>query len=200
LQDTGMFSFKILCQYYGMNIDEEQIRHEFSIFDRKLNTKDIQLIGKKLGFKTRIISETPSKLGDVPLPCIALDKEDGFFVIAKKAEDKVLILTEKDKKPLVEVLISALTFQLLGVFSPRMTQVVIDKVLVHRSTTTLDVLAVGLLLIIIFELVMGVAKTYVFTNTTSKSDVILASRLYRHLQELPLRYFETRRVGIRLLE
>ncbi len=101
----------------------------------------------------------------------------------------------KYKKPLVEVLISALTFQLLGLFSPIMTQVVIDKVLVHRSTTTLDVLAVGLLLIIIFELVMGVAKTYVFTNTTSKSDVILASRLYRHLQELPLRYFETRRVG-----
>src|SRR5690606_35559682 len=42
---------------------------------------------------------------------------------------------------------------------------------------------------------MGIARNYIFTHTTSRIDVILSSRLFKHLFALPLRYFETRRVG-----
>lgn len=101
----------------------------------------------------------------------------------------------KYKRPFIEVLVAAFVIQLLGLFSPFMTQVVVDKVLVHNSLTTLHVLAIGLLIVSIFELVMGIARNYVFTNTTNKIDVILSARLYNHLLKLPLRYFETRRVG-----
>jgi subfamily B ATP-binding cassette protein HlyB/CyaB len=101
----------------------------------------------------------------------------------------------KYKKPLVEVLVAAFSLQILGLFSPIITQVVIDKVLVHHSVTTLDVMAIGLLLIAVFETIMGIARTHVFTHTTSKIDVILGARLLKHLFALPLRYFEVRRVG-----
>lgn len=101
----------------------------------------------------------------------------------------------KYKAPLLEVLLAAFVTQILGIFSPMITQSVIDKVLTHNSLTTLDVLAVGLVLITIFESALSIARNYVFAHTTSKIDVILSCRLFKHLFSLPLRYFETRRVG-----
>jgi len=101
----------------------------------------------------------------------------------------------KYKKQLIEVLVAVLTLQILGLFSPIIIQVVIDKVLVHHGVTTLDVLALGLATIVIFETIMSIARSYIFTHTTSRIDVMLGARLFKHLFSLPLRYFETRRVG-----
>lgn len=101
----------------------------------------------------------------------------------------------KYKKPLLEVLTAAFVLQILGVFAPILTQVVIDKALSHHSTSTLDVIVFGLVVIALFEALMGIARNYIFTHTTSRIDVILSSRLFKHLFALPLRYFETRRVG-----
>ena len=101
----------------------------------------------------------------------------------------------KYKGPLLEVMLAAFVMQLLGIFSPMITQSVIDKVLTHNSLSTLDVLAVGLIIITVFESALSVARNYVFTHTTSKIDVILSCRLFKHLFALPLRYFESRRVG-----
>ncbi len=101
----------------------------------------------------------------------------------------------KYKRPLLHVILASFTMQILGLFSPMMIQVVIDKVLVHNSYTTLDVLAVGLLLIAVFETMMSMARTYLFSHTTSRIDVMLGARLFKHLFSLPYRYFEARRVG-----
>jgi subfamily B ATP-binding cassette protein HlyB/CyaB len=99
------------------------------------------------------------------------------------------------RRHLAEVLLAALVLQLFSLLTPVFTQVVIDKVLVHRALATLDVLAVGLATIAVFELILGVARTLVFTQTTSKIDAVLGARLFRHLVALPLAYFEARRVG-----
>jgi subfamily B ATP-binding cassette protein HlyB/CyaB len=70
-----------------------------------------------------------------------------------------------------------------------------DKVLVHRGLTTLDVIAVGLLVVMVFEVVLSGIRSYVFAHTTSRIDVELGARLFRHLLNLPLAYFQARRVG-----
>lgn len=101
----------------------------------------------------------------------------------------------KYKSPLIEVLISAFVMQLLSLCSPLITQSVIDKVLVHNSLSTLDILAIGLVLIAVFETAISIARTYIFNHTAGKLDVILSSRLFNHLLRLPLRYFESRRIG-----
>lgn len=102
---------------------------------------------------------------------------------------------KKYKKAFIDVLIAAFAVQMLGLISPLITQVVIDKVLVHKAFSTLTVMMIGLLIVTLFEFVLGIAKNYVFTHTTSKVDVILSARLFDHLFRLPLRYFESRRVG-----
>ena len=97
--DTGMFSVKSICQYYGKSFDEEQIRHEFSIYDRKLNINDIQIISKKLGFKTRVYNKASINLYKLPLPIIVGDKVGDFFLVAKIVDGNILVLKMQDGKP-----------------------------------------------------------------------------------------------------
>ncbi|MEC9265761.1 MAG: type I secretion system permease/ATPase [Pseudomonadota bacterium] len=101
----------------------------------------------------------------------------------------------KYKRLFAEVLIASFFLQLFGLVSPLFFQVIIDKVLVHRSLTTLDVLIFGLIVVSIFEVFMGMLRTYIFSHTTNRIDVELGSQLYRHLLALPLSYFESRQVG-----
>src|SRR5439155_6954602 len=85
--------------------------------------------------------------------------------------------------------------QIFALVSPLFFQVVIDKVLVHRSMTTLDVLVIGLVAIGIFETILGILRTYLFSHTTNRVDVELGASLFRHLLALPIAYFQARRVG-----
>ncbi len=79
--------------------------------------------------------------------------------------------------------------------TPLFFQVVIDKVLVHHGLTTLDVLAIGLLAISAFEVVLSGLRTYLFSHTANRVDVMLGAKLFKHLLALPIAYFEARRVG-----
>ncbi len=101
----------------------------------------------------------------------------------------------KYRKLLGEVLLISFMLQLFGLVSPMFFQVVMDKVLVNKATTTLDVLVIGLVTIVIFESLLTTLRAYVFGHTTSRIDVELGSKLFRHLVQLPLEYFQTRRVG-----
>jgi ATP-binding cassette, subfamily B, bacterial HlyB/CyaB len=94
-----------------------------------------------------------------------------------------------------EVLVASFFLQLFALVSPLFFQLVIDKVLVHRALTTLDVLVVGLVAISVFETALGILRTYLFSHTTNRIDVELGARLFRHLMALPMAYFQARRVG-----
>jgi len=101
----------------------------------------------------------------------------------------------KYRRLLGDVLVASFFLQLFALVSPLFFQVVIDKVLVHRSLTTLDVLMIGLVAISLFETVLGILRTYLFSHTTNRIDVELGARLFRHLLALPMSYFQARRVG-----
>jgi subfamily B ATP-binding cassette protein HlyB/CyaB len=101
----------------------------------------------------------------------------------------------KYRKLLGEVLMVSIFLQLFALISPLFFQVVMDKVLVHRGMSTLDVLIIGLLVVVVFESVLTGLRAYVFSHTTSRIDVELGARLFQHLLRLPLAYFQARRVG-----
>ena len=101
----------------------------------------------------------------------------------------------KYRRLLGEVLLISVFLQLFALVSPLFFQVVMDKVLVHRGLTTLDVLVIGLVIVVVFESALSALRTYVFSHTTSRIDVELGARLFRHLTQLPLAYFQARRVG-----
>lgn len=93
------------------------------------------------------------------------------------------------------VFVISFLLQLLGLASPLFTQVIIDKVLVHRSVDTLDILLIGMILSTLFQQWMSGLRSYVFTNITSKMDATLGSRLYQAIMRLPAKYFDRWQVG-----
>jgi ATP-binding cassette, subfamily B, bacterial HlyB/CyaB len=101
----------------------------------------------------------------------------------------------KYRRLLGEVLIASFFLQVFALVSPLVFQVVIDKVLTHRSMSTLDVLIVALVAISVFEAILGALRTYLFSHTTNRIDVELGARLFRHLLALPVAYFGARRAG-----
>ncbi|KOE69807.1 type I secretion system permease/ATPase [Aggregatibacter actinomycetemcomitans] len=101
----------------------------------------------------------------------------------------------KYRKIFIETLIVSIFLQIFALITPLFFQVVMDKVLVHRGFSTLNVITVALAIVVLFEIVLGGLRTYVFAHSTSRIDVELGARLFRHLLALPISYFEARRVG-----
>ncbi len=101
----------------------------------------------------------------------------------------------KYRKIFAEVLLVSFFLQLFALVTPLFFQVVMDKVLVHRGFTTLDVLAIGFFVVVVFEALLGGIRNYLFSHTANRVDVELGSRLYQHLLALPMAYFEARQVG-----
>jgi subfamily B ATP-binding cassette protein HlyB/CyaB len=101
----------------------------------------------------------------------------------------------KYRRLLGEVFVVSFFIQLFALITPLFYQVVMDKVLVHNGLTTLDVIAIGLVSVVLFEIVLSALRNHVFAHTTSRIDVELGAKLFRHVLSLPLAYFESRRVG-----
>jgi leukotoxin translocation ATP-binding protein lktB len=101
----------------------------------------------------------------------------------------------KYRRILLEVVGVSIILQIFALITPLFFQVVMDKVLVHQGFSTLNVIAVALAVVVIFEVILGGVRTYIFAHTTSRIDVELGARLFRHLLALPIAYFENRRVG-----
>ncbi len=133
------------------------------------------------------------------------EKWNGIAVLVtrKGAESKEAIFSFKwfvptiikYKKEFMLVLLATFVIQILGILTPVMTQVVVDKVLSHNTLSTLNVLTIGIAIVYVFELILALAKNYLFAHTTNRIDVMLSQRLFNHLFALPLRYFESRRAG-----
>ena len=101
----------------------------------------------------------------------------------------------KYKQFLLKVLFISLILQLFGLATPLFTQVIIDRVLVHHSLSTMDVLIGGMILVAIFQNWILALRSYLFVNTTNKIDVTLSAHLFRKVTELPARYFDKWQVG-----
>lgn len=95
----------------------------------------------------------------------------------------------------MQVMLFSFILQIFGLISPLFTQVIIDKVLVHRSLSTLDILIIGMAGVAVFQVIISAMRSYLFTHTTNKIDVLLSTKLFRHITSLPIKYFEKWQVG-----
>ncbi len=239
--DPGLAAVVMLLRFHEISADAEQINHRFG-GGETFGVTEILRCASEFGLKARAVTTSWGRLAKTPLPAIAALRDGGFLILAKMADDKLLVQNPLAPRPqimtrgeleagwdgrillltrrrnlgdlgrrfdltwfigaihkyrglLTEVLIASLFLQIFALISPLFFQVVIDKVLVHRGLSTLDVLIIGLVAISIFETVLGGLRTYVFAHTTNRIDVELGARLFRHLLALPIAYFQARRVG-----
>ncbi|WP_227734504.1 peptidase domain-containing ABC transporter [Yersinia proxima] len=101
----------------------------------------------------------------------------------------------RHRKSLVQVLVLSMLLQFLALISPLFFQVIMDKVLVHNALATLDVLIIVLLVVGVYEVILKLLREYIFSHTTTRVDILLGGKLFKHLIKLPLSYFKQRHVG-----
>ncbi|MBY0271548.1 MAG: peptidase domain-containing ABC transporter [Burkholderiales bacterium] len=94
-----------------------------------------------------------------------------------------------------DVLVGSLVLQLVGLTTPLFTQVIIDKVVVHQTQSTLIAIAAGLAMFLVFNSILTWLRQYFILHTGNRIDAVLGSQVFRHLVRLHLRYFEQRPTG-----
>jgi HlyB family type I secretion system ABC transporter len=94
-----------------------------------------------------------------------------------------------------EVLLASLLIQIFGLCTPIFTQILLDRVVVERSTSTFFAAGTGLLIFSLFGLVMQSLRRYLLFHTANRIDLSLAVGFITHALRLPQRYFDTRYVG-----
>jgi len=127
-------------------------------------------------------------------PALSID-EDGLREARKFGFRWFVPELLKHKTIWRDVLISSLVLQLLGLSTPLFTQVIIDKVVVHQTQSTLIAIASGLVLFLIFNAFLTWLRQYFILHTGNRIDAVLGSGVFRHMVRLHLRYFEQRPTG-----
>jgi subfamily B ATP-binding cassette protein HlyB/CyaB len=102
----------------------------------------------------------------------------------------------KHRKIWRDVLIASLCIQILALAMPLFTQVIIDKVVVHQTMSTLAVVATGLVMFLLFSAALSWARQFLILHTGNRVDAVLGSQVFEHLLKLPPRYFERRPTGV----
>ncbi|MFI3155447.1 MAG: peptidase domain-containing ABC transporter [Methylococcaceae bacterium] len=102
----------------------------------------------------------------------------------------------KQKVAFRDIAITVIAMQFLGLASPMFFQLVIDKVLVHQSVSTLWVLGVGIVVALVFDSVFGYLRQLLTLAATNKIDMRITRRTFGHLLSLPIDYFETTTAGV----
>src|SRR5258706_1691913 len=95
-----------------------------------------------------------------------------------------------------DVLLASLACQVVGLITPLFTQVVIDKVVVHQTGSTLIAIAGGLVMFMVFNALMTWMRQYLVIHTGNRVDAVLGTDVLRHIFRLPLPYFEHRPTGV----
>jgi subfamily B ATP-binding cassette protein HlyB/CyaB len=94
-----------------------------------------------------------------------------------------------------DVVLASAAIQIVGLATPLFTQVVIDKVVVHHTQSTLLAIALGLALFLVFNAAMTWMRQYLVLHTGNRVDAVLATQVFAHLFRLPIAYFERRPTG-----
>ena len=102
----------------------------------------------------------------------------------------------KHKKVWHEVLGASLVLQLLALGLPLFTQAIIDKVVVHRTESTLIALSVGMAVFMVFSALLTWVRQYLVLHTGNRVDAVLGAAVFEHLFKLPPRYFQHRPTGV----
>ncbi len=182
----------------------------------RLQHLPLPLIAKDLTGQFFIIAQVTSTEALIYHPLVGKNQQVGLELLEQNWSGDVIQMVSRDslkaasakfdftwfipaiikhRKLLGEVLLISFIIQLLALITPLFFQVVMDKVLVHRALTTLQVIAIGLLTVTFFQVILGGIRTYIFSHTTLRIDVELGAKLFQHLLRLPLSYFESRKVG-----
>ncbi len=104
-------------------------------------------------------------------------------------------LIRPHRSVIVQALVGAAVYTLLGLSTSFYIEKITDYVLVDGNVRLLNLLSIGMLVILIFQLLIGTLKSVMVLQTGQRIDKYLILGYYKHLLSLPQRFFDTMKVG-----
>ncbi|WDZ94930.1 peptidase domain-containing ABC transporter [Herbaspirillum sp. WKF16] len=95
-----------------------------------------------------------------------------------------------------EVLLASFAIQLMALATPLFTQAIIDKVVVHRTQSTLFVIVICMILFMAFSALLSWLRQYLILHTGNRVDAVLGCAVFERLLKLPPLYFQNRPTGV----
>lgn len=95
----------------------------------------------------------------------------------------------------LQIIILSLLIQIFGLITPLFTQIILDKVVVNKSLSTLNAFSIGLLIFGIWSIGLDSVRQYLLSYLSNRLDLTMISGFIRHALKLPLKFFESRHVG-----
>lgn len=99
------------------------------------------------------------------------------------------------KSIIFQILLISLLIQLLSLVTPLFTQIILDRVVVQKSMSTLNAFAIGLLMFSVWSIILSTVRGYLLAHFSIRLDLTMVSGFIRHAISLPLKFYESRRVG-----
>lgn len=122
---------------------------------------------------------------------------DGFIQQGKKISTlrHFLYLIQPYRMNMLQALTGAIVYTVLGLSLSIYVQKIIDGVLVDGNLNLLRLLSIGMLVILLFQWLIGHVKSVIALQTGLQMDIRLIFGYYRHLLSLPQRFFDNMRTG-----
>jgi len=99
------------------------------------------------------------------------------------------------RNPLGQIILASVLLQVFGLATPLFAQVVLDRVMPHKSFATLNLFAVGFLIFGMWRIALTAARQYLLDYFANRMDVTLIGGFMSHTLRLPLQFFASRQVG-----
>lgn len=95
----------------------------------------------------------------------------------------------------LQIILASLLIQLFGIISPLFTQIILDQVVGQKSLSVLNVFCIGALIFGIGSIGLSATRQYLLAYFSNRLNLTLVSGFISHTLRLPLKFFESRRVG-----
>lgn len=80
-RDSGLMCLLMLAQFHGIAADPAKLKHEYG--QDPFDDTRLLLAARGLGFSAKLVSQPHERLHRVPTPCIGIDTEGRYFVLAR---------------------------------------------------------------------------------------------------------------------
>ncbi len=99
--DAGIGCLVLIARHHGLLADEEQIRHSAGRGEEALGAEDLELIGRRLGLKTRRVKVNAERLSKTPCPALAIAPDGRHFIVVGADGERAMTLHPYDSAPKV---------------------------------------------------------------------------------------------------
>ncbi len=99
------------------------------------------------------------------------------------------------RKLALQIITLSVLIQVFGIISPLFTQIILDQIVVNKSQSTLNVFIIGALLFGLWGMGLSATRSYLMSYFSNRLNLTMVSGFINHTLNLPLKFFESRRVG-----